>query len=229
MTEIMLPVRPKWCELIARGKKTIEVRKFCPKCDVPFKVDIYCTKDKLALLRDAEDVEERYKYDVWNHAKFHESCGKKVLGGKVIGEFVCDKITTVDVLRIFNYMNQGSIHVKDTYAERYLRNSCLSSEETVNYANGKLLIYAWNISDLKIYDKPKQLSEFYVEDTEAIKNCKHRFRWGQPESVTQNGGWIKGGYGCMKNGEPEWCENCLKKTLVRPPQSWQYCERRIQK
>lgn len=175
MTEIMLPVRPKWCELIASGKKTSEVRKTRPKCDVPFKVDIYCTKpskkyqtvsgcmilnsDELFRLPTGEikygDSVEMMLYDYYTADNF--------LNGKVIGEFVCDKITTVDVLRIFNYMNQGSIHVKDTYAERYLRNSCLSSEETVNYANGKLLIYAWNISDLKIYDKPKQLSEFGVK------------------------------------------------------------------
>lgn len=49
MTEIMLPVRPKWCELIASGDKIIEARKTKPKCDTPFKVYIYCTKDKLAL------------------------------------------------------------------------------------------------------------------------------------------------------------------------------------
>lgn len=71
--EIMLSVRPKWCELIASGDKIIEARKTKPKCDTPFKVYIYCTKDKLALLRDDENVEERYKYDVWGHAGFHES------------------------------------------------------------------------------------------------------------------------------------------------------------
>nr|DAI08172.1 MAG TPA: helix-turn-helix domain-containing protein [Caudoviricetes sp.] len=44
MTEIMLSVRPKWCELIASGKRTIEQRKTKPNCDVPFKVYIYCTR-----------------------------------------------------------------------------------------------------------------------------------------------------------------------------------------
>lgn len=167
MTEIMLPVHAKWCELIASGEKTIEARKFCPKCDVPFKVDIYCTKDA----RDSGNLWVLNKQRRQEYGGLTAVCANLAErpeyhyygNGKVIGEFVCDKITTVDVLRIFNYMNQGSIHVKDTYAERYLRNSCLSSEETVNYANGKLLIYAWNISDLKIYDKPKQLSEFGVK------------------------------------------------------------------
>lgn len=205
MTEIMLPVNPKWCELIASGKKTIEARKLCPKCDVPFKVDIYCTKDKLALLRDDEDVEERYKYDFWNHAEFHESCGKKVCGGKVIGEFVCDYI----------YHNI-SYDCED---------SCVSTSDLMKYANGKRL-YGWHISDLIIYDKPKQLSEFYVEDAEAIKNCKHRFRYyGPPESVVQRRSLVKNGYGCMKDFKFNRCEKCLKKPLVRPPQNFCYVER----
>lgn len=43
---VLLSVRPKWCELIANGKKTIEVRKTKPKIRPPFKCYIYCTKPK---------------------------------------------------------------------------------------------------------------------------------------------------------------------------------------
>lgn len=42
---VMLSIRPKWCEKIASGEKTIEVRKSAPK-EVPFKCYIYCTKAK---------------------------------------------------------------------------------------------------------------------------------------------------------------------------------------
>ena len=46
MKSVLISIKPKWCELIASGKKTIEVRKTRPKCDTPFKCYIYCTKDK---------------------------------------------------------------------------------------------------------------------------------------------------------------------------------------
>lgn len=68
---VILSIRPEYCELIASGKKTVEVRKTIPKINTPFKCYIYCTKDK--------------------HGWFDFS--KKVrLDGKVIGEFVCDNL-----------------------------------------------------------------------------------------------------------------------------------------
>lgn len=45
MVSILMSILPKWCELIASGKKTIEVRKTRPKIDTPFKCYIYCTKE----------------------------------------------------------------------------------------------------------------------------------------------------------------------------------------
>ncbi len=214
MTEIMLPVRPKWCELIASGKKTIEARKFCPKCDVPFKVDIYCTMgDKLWVATEQFRVNSGEKIARIINAKDVGGC---YLGnGKVIGEFVCDRIINVDCDSVAPFDKD-----LDLYIDKQI---CIERKQFFEYTSGRR---CFGISYLKIYDEPKQLSEFYVEDTEAIKNCKHRFRWGQPKSVTQHGGWIKGGYGCMKNGEPEWCEKCLKKPLVRPPQNFCYVERK---
>lgn len=46
MKSVLISIQPKWCELIASGKKTIEVRKTKPKLETPFKVYIYCTKDE---------------------------------------------------------------------------------------------------------------------------------------------------------------------------------------
>lgn len=72
MKAVLISIRPQWCELIARGKKTVEVRKSKPNLETPFKCYIYCTKDK--------------------HGWFH--FGKKTrLDGFVIGEFTCDKIS----------------------------------------------------------------------------------------------------------------------------------------
>ena len=44
MKAVLISIQPKWCELIASGKKTVEVRKSRPKLETPFKVYIYCTQ-----------------------------------------------------------------------------------------------------------------------------------------------------------------------------------------
>lgn len=62
---VLISINPKWCELIASGKKTIEVRKTKPKLLPPFKCYIYCTQ-----------TDELMKYPGWP--------------GRVIGEFTCD-------------------------------------------------------------------------------------------------------------------------------------------
>jgi Uncharacterized conserved protein len=62
---VLISINPKWCELIASGKKTIEVRKTKPKLLPPFKCYIYCTK-----------MDDPIKYHGWT--------------GYVIGEFICD-------------------------------------------------------------------------------------------------------------------------------------------
>ena len=136
MNEIMLSIRPKWCELIARGQKTIEIRKTKPKCDVPFKVYIYCTKQRVngeILLTYDKKIEGRNK-------GFRDG-GDIPLAGKVIGEFVCDEI-----------LDCRDVHIDVT---------CLTVEEWLKYTEGhKGLVYGWHISDLIIYDKPKDLSDF---------------------------------------------------------------------
>lgn len=88
--EIMLSVRPKWCELIAKGQKTVEVRKTCPKIETPFKCYIYETKDsgKFDFVYD----EDEYYFD------------PSLVKGKVIGEFVCDKIHSIHVPSDIRYM-----------------------------------------------------------------------------------------------------------------------------
>lgn len=192
MKSILISVHPKWCELIANGQKTVEVRKTRPKLGTPFKCYIYETKAR-------SDVPTFIDED--GHVSFE---GR----GQVIGEFVCDRIWELAPLN----------HAPDDVEEQ----ACMTREEIVRYL--KCIGCAWHISDLKIYDEPKELSKFRIEDKAAIKICEHRFRTGQPEDVAWHGGWLKGGFICMKSGEPEWCENCLSKPLARPPQSWCYVE-----
>ena len=84
---VLISIRPKWCELIANGAKTVEVRKSRPKIATPFKCYIYCTKDRhLTFCRG-----KRYCYaDDHTHNAFDITCN-----GTIIGEFVCDSATRI--------------------------------------------------------------------------------------------------------------------------------------
>ena len=141
MKSVLISIQPKWCELIASGKKTVEVRKTRPKIEVPFKCYIYETKGKTDFPTFIdEDGHEIYE-------------GR----GQVIGEFVCNNIETIDLIYSEN-LKQSNSKINEI-----LKNSCLSAYELLVYLsrdktdkNG----YAWYISDLVIYDNPKELSEF---------------------------------------------------------------------
>lgn len=50
MKSVMISIKPKWCELIASGKKTVEVRKTRPTIEAPFKCYIYETRNRRAVI-----------------------------------------------------------------------------------------------------------------------------------------------------------------------------------
>lgn len=162
------------------------MRRSAPK-EVPFKAYIYCTNGE---------------YSPTN-------CGKKsisdclilnrnVVNGKVIGEFICDKV-------------DGHLSGWDTAFGDIVDTTpmCLTVEELLHYSARKPL-YFWHISDLKIYDKPKEVSEFYIRKFDNNDYCS----------------------GCIHHETPitEYpCNDCRRdaferKYLTRPPQSWQYIE-----
>jgi predicted transcriptional regulator len=145
MKSVLISIQPKWCELIASGKKTIEVRKTKPKIDTPFKCYIYQTKESKRRFLD-----HRFNSAI-NGTSHHTEMGK------VIGEFVCDEINR-GVLSISEYVDSVNIGSDKT---------CLSVDEIKAYlgmryfeTKGRHGFYGWNISNLIIYDKPKKLSEF---------------------------------------------------------------------
>lgn len=157
MKSVLISIRPKWCEKIASGKKTIEVRKTAPK-EVPFKAYIYETKKE--HLRVVFKKGDYIFSDDHNAGKFDENIFVKdrySWQGKVIGEFVCDKVTEYIAYKTQN----GSKLCKNPffYACLPIEEMCLTIEQVENYGKCKTL-YGWHISELKIYDKPKELSEF---------------------------------------------------------------------
>lgn len=132
---VMLSIRPKWCEKICCGEKTIEVRKTRPKMNTPFKCYIYCT---------LQGCNEFFRVDLgrdvakWNRGKWADR------KGKIIGEFTCDRVYELAPLN----------HAPDDVEKQ----ACLTREEIVNYLKGTG--YGWHIVNLKIYDAPRELSEF---------------------------------------------------------------------
>lgn len=178
MKSIIISIQPKWCAKIESGAKTIEVRKTRPKIETPFKCYIYCT------------FPQKPVYDIW----INRGTENRFLGnGKVIGEFVCNNIEKFVV---------GSLACDDVEKQ-----ACLSYKEICdyfygeNYDNTVRIGYGWHISELKIYDKPKELGEF-KKPCAADENC----------------------YLCEKSGfTPDMLLDCFN-FLTRPPQSWCYVE-----
>ena len=155
MKSVLISIQPKWCELIASGKKTIEVRKTRPKIETPFKCYIYCTQS-------GKYVNGKQVKNIW----VNRGTDNRYIGnGKVIGEFVCNEIKTypADDFVVAEDLNGTIIaEPKDGVFAYWIpeeKETCLPYEEILAYGNGKTL-YGWHISDLKIYDKPKELSEF---------------------------------------------------------------------
>ncbi len=167
---VMISIQPKWCELIANGKKCIEVRKTRPKLDTPFKAYIYCTlppkeelfthggireyANELIRLQDGRIV-YGYSMQLCCDNENRPYSRDNFLCKKVIGEFVCDEIIQI------NASNMIAAYFNKPYG------TCLTDEELVLYSNGNPL-YGWHISDLLIYDKPKELNEFKRLDGRKI-------------------------------------------------------------
>jgi predicted transcriptional regulator len=138
MKAVLISIKPKWCELIASGKKTVEVRKSKPKLETPFKVYIYMTMDKCPKFVYDEKLE---KQSVFERAQ-------NLANGRVIGEFVCDKI-----VQFKNSLYDDGLH--ETVAR-----SCVPMYDLLVYIGKQSFGYGWHISNLVIYDEPKELSEF---------------------------------------------------------------------
>lgn len=161
MNSVMLSVKPKWCDLIANGKKTIEVRKNRPKLETPFRCYIYCCKPK-QVLRYVVHYEDGGTAFVKTPDGSNWFCSA-VYSGKVIGEFVCRHIDRMAHCGTSNHDIKLKIvdnicHTAEIDYE-YLQNCRLTYSDLEMYSNGGD-IYGWHISNLKIYDKPKELSEF---------------------------------------------------------------------
>lgn len=158
---VLISIRPKWCQKIVSGEKTIEVRKTRPRMATPFKCYIYCTRDQhLALMQNQTGTNLIACMDAGTAIPV----GGFVGNGMVIGEFVCDRIDRL--VRVgFDGSGEpakycvsgadGLVQPVDGVCEA----ACLSREELETYLGGHEGC-GLHISGLKVYDTPKELSEF---------------------------------------------------------------------
>lgn len=148
MKSILISIKPEWVAKILNGEKTIEIRKTAPKCDLPIDVYIHCTKGGEENL-----IRNRNGWSVSEFAATYVN-GERVTHnykGKVLAKFTLRK---VEDLRGINSTDGFSI----------LDRACLDYDEFLDYLyKGREGAYAYHISDLVIFDKPKEPSEFGVQ------------------------------------------------------------------
>lgn len=206
MKSVMKSVSPRICEKVANGDCTILVSKTAPKCEVPFKGYICCTSAKPYLYREANPPFELFlDSDLYKGEGYDD----RLFSSKVIGEFVCDKVIKTCGWRLRGNTQQCAKRTTDE--EAFPELACLTIDEIVKYAGSENReVCGWHISDLKIYGKPKELSEFKTPPCEksekACGDCKWLVKRNTPNV-----------YECecyVEDGRP----------ITRAPQSWQYVE-----
>ena len=180
MKSVLASLKPYYYYLVGEGIKKIEVRKDMPKAsDWNKEVLFYMSKDVKSFAKIPKEFQEKYRKHF----------------GKVGLKFICDKVEKFIV---------GSLRCDDIE-----KLACLSYTEMINYfykpeeldGNTAKFGYGWHISDLKIYDKPKELGEFKRWNrTEKNSPCAHT-KWLYPD-----------------------CKDCKACNLTRPPQSYMFVE-----
>ena len=159
--------------LAGEGIKKIEVRKDMPKAsDWNKEVLFYMSKDVKSFAKIPKEFQEKYRKHF----------------GKVGMQFVCDKIMFLTPLGLRGFEMR----------EEILKSICLTNDD-LNAYGGLKTLYGWHISDLKIYDKPKPIMQFYKPCPIEWKNCP-----GCEFYSTYTG--------------------CCMNNVDRPPQSWCYVE-----
>lgn len=141
--------------------------------------ELICSgKKTLEVRKKRPSIQAPFKCYVYETKSMH---GR----GKVIGEFVCDGIIVAE---------------RGCYSRLPQTKTMINSYDLLDYADGEKL-YGWNISNLVIYDKPKDINKFYR--TQKCDSCETGY-----ESSA-----------CIFDEE---CN--VPVNMTRPPQSWCYVE-----
>lgn len=208
MKAIMISGKPKWSALIMNGDKTKEIRRNKALANAIQKlideygyaeIYWYCSKDTKNLLhKNCADIYWIEDKDFRNKNKQLGLQNLPTLNGKVLFKFRCYKVEEIPSCQFSVYYFPYT-ETLDDYD--LLDKSCLTKEEIDDYLGYDKEGYAIHISDLEIFDKPKELSEFRYAVCPKT-NCEY----------------------CEYNKTVEGDLYCTRKTLTKAPQSMCYIE-----
>lgn len=212
MKVIMISIQPQWVEKILNGEKTIEIRKTKPNCELPCKVYIYCTKRQELWGDSTGNTWYGIAEDEDMEIVFELTPTLARLNGKVIAEFTLNKIDKFD-----SAYSEWAYSVAPEYSEmpisetRFIQmaeqKGKLDCNDLLKYFGDEdYIAYMWHIDNLKIYDKPKELSEF------RKRNKCHYADYDEGCC-----------FECCTFYDLGDCDGRCSK-LERPPQSWCYVE-----
>lgn len=181
---ILASIKPYYYYLIAEEKKKIEVRKTALK-NLPQDIAFYMSKDEKSFAKIPKEHQEKYRKHF----------------GKVGMRVVCDKV--------YSIKNQGNsfflANEEQGVTNEIARQSCLDYDDMGGYLGNKDG-YGLHITALKIYDKPKELSEFrksgFMTEEEWLFNL-------YPNTHCHYEAWAK------------------KFEITHPPQSYMFVEEKL--
>lgn len=182
MRYVLISLKPYYYYLIGENIKKVEVRKTYPKAkDWSRNSLFYMSRDEKSFAKIPKEFQEKYRKHF----------------GKVGMRFVCD--------RIDEFVNLPLSLFAPIYT---LVQSCLTTEQIREYLNGKNG-YGWHITDLVVYDKPRELVEFF-----QVKAIRGYHKKDEPKTDGIN--------------VPKLLQSSRIEVnfLTRPPQSWCYIEPR---
>lgn len=208
MKSILISIKPEYVKDILNGIKILEIRKTRPNIELPCKVYIYCTNGYVLYdLRNEDYLELKNNFilDVTHKSNKYLSGTPPMLNRKVVAEFTLNEI---DILE-FRHLGVSHINcyipVNENADYEWEKHSCINYKDIVDYGKSAP-IYALHIEDLKIYDEPKELSEFRKENRCHLANYEYGCC-----------------FECCTFYDLKDCDGRCSK-LKRPPQSWCYVE-----
>lgn len=123
------------------------------------KLLLYCTKAK-PYLNDYRHFEFCNKFVIMNK-------NVNALNGKIVAECDCDKVEEIFCEMLDNGVGSYPIYYTETL-DCIEESSCLNTNDLANYLSQKIggekVGYALHLSNIKIYDKPKELNEYYKDN-----------------------------------------------------------------
>lgn len=142
MKSVLISIHPKWCDLIIRGKKTLELRSSCPCLKPPFQCYLYCTKSG-ATDKDSPSSFQR---------------------GFVIAEFLCRQIEPFSLEE-----GETSPHIKRICKNSCVSFRELADYAEDGSLHR---LFAWHISDVQVFSAPLAVTRFSAFSEQENRPCQ---------------------------------------------------------